>query len=385
MKFLRNELEALKEQGLQRSLRRHNDSPGRTIKMGGISCINFSSNNYLGLANHPELVLAAKNALVHGTGSSASRLVTGNLALHEQLESSLADFHTMPAARLFNSGYQANIGLLSCLSQKGDLIVSDALNHASMIDGCRLSKADLNIVPHRDLDSYESCLRNSKAKRTFLITEGVFSMDGDLAPLKELRTLCDRYGAFLIVDDVHALGVLGKKGAGLASQCGVIPDAIVGGLGKAFGSCGGYVAGSKELAEYLLHKARSFVFSTALPASVLAASLAAISIVKSEEGRARQGELQSRIEEMREGLSRLGRLGPGAGHSSIFPVLVGDSMEAVQLTQTLLEQGIFCQAIRPPTVPKGTARLRIALSSEHRAEDVRLFLHLLEQNASISG
>ncbi|MBL4636933.1 MAG: 8-amino-7-oxononanoate synthase [Kofleriaceae bacterium] len=371
MDFLKADLEQLAGLGLTRSLRRHDDRPGRLIEIDGNTVLNFSSNNYLGLANHPDIVAASKEALVCGTGSSASRLVTGNLALHQELESELADFHGVEAVRIFNSGYQANIGLIACIAGDGDLIVSDELNHASMIDGCRLSRAAVSVYQHCNVDSLRECFgRAGPVRRIFVLTESVFSMDGDCAPLEQLRAVCDEFGAFLVVDDVHSLGVFGAQGAGLCAELGVVPDALVGGLGKAFGSFGGYVAGSQLLSEFLLHKARSFVFSTGLPAAVLGASIAALRVIRSVEGQARRETLQKRISQFRLCLEPLGLLETNSGFSPIFPIVVGNSTTAMNLTELLLSEGVFCQAIRPPTVKEGTARLRVSLSSLHTEEDI---------------
>jgi len=378
MDFLKADLEQLALRGLTRSLRRHDDRPDRVIEINGKTVLNFSSNNYLGLANHPDIVSASKEALVCGTGSSASRLVTGNLGLHQDLESELADFHGVEAVRIFNSGYQANIGLIACIAGDGDLIVSDELNHASMIDGCRLSRAAVRVYKHCDVDSLRDCIQSAgPARRVFVLTESVFSMDGDCAPLEQLRAVCDETGAFLVVDDVHSLGVFGSQGAGLCAELGVVPDALVGGLGKAFGSFGGYVAGSHLLSEFLLHKARSFVFSTGLPAAVLGASIAALRVIRSVEGQARRESLHSRISQFRHGLEPLGLLESNSGFSPIFPIVVGDSKIAMDLTELLLAEGVFCQAIRPPTVKEGTARLRVSISAAHTEEDIDMLVSCL--------
>ncbi len=378
MSFIKETLAKLESDHLRRSLRRHDDDPGRTIQLGGKMLLNFSSNNYLGLAKHPELIRAAQNALSAGTGSTASRLVTGNLKLHEELEGEIAKLHDQPAARLFNSGYQANLGLISSMAGPEDVIVSDRLNHASVIDGCRLSRAKVLVAEHAQPDSFTRHLGESKsARHRFVVTDSVFSMDGDLAPLAALRELCDQHQAMLIVDEAHAVGVLGPRGAGICATIGIQPDALVGGLGKAFGSYGGYVAGASELSEFLLNRARSFVFSTALPPAVVAASLAAVRLLASEEGNTRRADLGARIEQFRGGLASLGLLEKGAGSSAIFPIIIGEANQAVEASTRLQKAGLFCLAIRPPTVEKKRSRLRIALSALHTAADVDLLLTAL--------
>lgn len=375
MTFIQDALTELEAEHLRRKLRQHDDRPGRRIEIAGASAINFSSNNYLGLASHPTLSAAAQAALVGGTSSTASRLVTGNLAVHEELESKLAALHQVPAVRLFNSGYQANLGLISSLAGPQDVIVSDRLNHASVIDGCRLSKAKILVAEHANPSSFCAQLQSAERhQRCFVVTDSVFSMDGDLAPLLELRALCDEYQAFLIVDEAHAVGALGPRGAGICARAGIIPDALVGGFGKAFGSYGGYVAGSAGLAEFLLNRARSFVFSTALPPAVVAASLAAVELTQGKEGDKLRSSLGARIGQLREGLDGLGLLEEGAGASPVFPVIIGEASEAVRWSNRLLETGVFCQAIRPPTVERGKSRLRVALSALHEPEDVELLL-----------
>jgi 8-amino-7-oxononanoate synthase len=380
MSFIKEMLAQLSEQHLRRTLTQHDDQPGRMITIEGKQVLNFSSNNYLGLALHPRLIEAARDALGGGTGSTASRLVTGNLALHEKLETGLAKLHGVSGARLFNSGYQANLGLISSLAGPEDLIVSDQLNHASVIDGCRLSRARVLVADHADLASFRRLLATSEAcRRRFVVTDSVFSMDGDLAPLVALRELCDEQDAMLIVDEAHAVGALGPNGAGICAALGVEADALVGGFGKAFGSYGGYVAGSSELCEYLLNRARSFVFSTALPPAVAAASLEALHLLTGEEGNSKRATLDQRITQLRNGLDDLNLLEAGAGQSSIFPIIAGKAETAIRASDSLRRAGVFCQAIRPPTVAQGRSRLRIALSALHTEADVdRLLTGLAE-------
>lgn len=380
MSFLRSELDSLQSQHLRRKMRAHSACPGRWIDIDGSRLLNFSSNNYLGLAGHEELARGAQLALASGCGSTASRLVTGNLELHEELEAVLAEFHDLEAVRLFGSGYQANLGLISCLANAEDLVVSDRLNHASIIDGIRLSRATCRISDHASLASARQALEDSsRFRRRFVVTDSVFSMDGDTPDLRGLRALCDEFDAFLIVDEAHAAACLGR-GAGLCAEQGVIPDALSSGLGKGFGSYGGYVAGSSDLVEYLMNRARSFVFSTALPPAVLGAGLSSVRIVASAEGDALRIALRDRIGQLREGLKALGKLEPGAGSTPIFPIVVGSAEDAMTLCGRLIAQGVFCQAIRPPTVQAGGSRLRIALSAAHTQEDVEALLAGLSAN-----
>lgn len=376
--FLEGELASLEAKHLLRSLRQHDDQPGRTITIDGRTCINFSANNYLGLGKDSELIAGAKRALVGGTGSTASRLVTGNLQLHEQLEGGLAEFHGCEAGRLFNSGYQANIGVLSSLTGEGDVIVADRLNHASMIDGCRLSRAQVRVAEHAELTSFDELLSKAKnARRRFVVTDSVFSMDGDLAPLVGLRDLCNHHDASLIVDEAHGVGVLGR-GRGACAELNVRPDVLVGAMGKAFGSFGAYVVGSRSLCDFLLNRARSFVFSTALPPAVLGACLAALDVLVGQRGIELQATLASNIDQMRLGLQARGLLEANCGHSAIFPLVVGDEVSALDWSKALLSAGFFCQPIRPPTVPIGTSRLRIALSALHTRDDLTSLLKTID-------
>lgn len=379
MSFLEEELEAMEARHLRRTLRVHAECPGRTIRVDGKEVLNFSSNNYLGLAGDDRVAEGARLALAAGSGSTASRLVTGNLDLHEKLEEQIAELHQLPAARLFGSGYQANVGLISSLADSRDLIISDRLNHASIIDGIRLSKATCRIADHTSVASVRTHLRDSaEYRRRFVITDSVFSMDGDSPDLPALRQLCDEFDAFFIVDEAHATGCLGA-GRGLCVETGILPDAVTGGMGKAFGSYGGYVAGSEALVEYLLNRARSFVFSTALPPAVLGASLESLALIRGAEGIALRSKLAERISQLREGLLEIGRLEAGAGWTPIFPFVAGSSEMAMELGEGLLAEGLYCQAIRPPTVEPGKARLRIALSALHTAEDIERLLSALRQ------
>ncbi len=377
---LRKELRELERVGRRRGLRRITGAQGPVITLGGAQVINFSSNNYLDLAAHPTVVAAAAQALSRaGVGAGASRLVVGNENEHEALEAELAAWHEAGATRLFNSGYNANVGVLTALVGPDDVVVSDSLNHASIIDGVRLSRAKVEIYPHADVGVAAAALeRHKHARRRLLVTDSVFSMDGDCAPLAELAGVAEANEAWLVIDEAHATGVLGA-GRGLSAQVGVQPAVHVGTLGKALGSFGAYVAGSEELAEVLLNRARSLIFTTALPPAIVAASRAALAIAGSLEGAQRRAQLVVLQARFAAGLSGIGLLVPGAGKTPIFPVVVGDDRRVMACCEELLAAGVFAQGIRPPTVPEGTARLRFALMSSHTPEQLDLALEVLER------
>ncbi len=361
-----SELATLAAQGLRRRMRPV-DSPQRAeITVDGRNAINFSSNNYLGLADHPVLTEAATQALDRaGFGAGASRLIAGNLAVHRALETRIARWKKTEAALLFNSGYQANVGLVSALAGPEDVIFSDALNHASLIDGCRLSRARLEVFRHLDMEDLAARLRAAPpARRRLILSDSVFSMDGDRAPLARLCELAAAHGALLVIDDAHAIGVLGQDGIGLAAVPGV--HLQMGTLGKALGGFGAYVAGPQPIIELLANRARSFVFTTALPVPVVAAAHAAIDWLPSDEGRTRRERLAAVADRFHRGLAEL-RLTVPASASHIVPLRVvdGDPRRAMQASDALLSRGVFAQGIRPPTVPPGTARIRFALMATH--------------------
>lgn len=370
---LGDELERLASLGQRRELRRWVGPHGPRIELGGRSMASFSSNNYLGLAGDPALSAAAGGALGEaGLGAAASRLIAGNHAEHEALEAELAAFHRTEAALLFNSGFQANLGIVPALVGRGDLILSDRLNHASLIDGCRLSRAAVEVYPHLDVAVLERILRARRpaARRALVVTESVFSMDGDRAPLAELAEVCGRNAAWLMVDEAHAVAALGPGGQGIAAELGVVPDVLVGTLGKGFGSFGAYVAGSQVLRQLLIHRARSFVFTTALPPAVAAASRASVALVAGPEGERRRGRLAGHIERFATALGEARLLAPGAGRSAIFPVILGDERRTMEAASRLAELGFHVQGIRPPTVPSGSSRLRISLMATHGEDQV---------------
>jgi 8-amino-7-oxononanoate synthase len=321
-------------------------------------CPSFCSNDYLGLATRP----APPNA----AGAGGSRLVSGERAEHVRLERAAAEFVGLPAALVFASGYAANLGLLSALARPGDLVVSDALNHASIIDGIRVSRARVAIVPHLATDAVERALRERGPGRAFVVTESYFSMDADSPDLAELRRVCDVHGAALVVDEAHALGVLGPEGRGLCARDGVQPDALVGTFGKAFGAAGAFVAGCPTLTAWLWNRARSFVFSTGLSPAIAAAALAGIHAAKEEP--ARRERVLAAAMRLRASLQRCG-VRP-LGHGPIIPWVVGESARAMQIAGALASRGIDARAIRPPSVPAGGARIRLTVTAAHSDDDV---------------
>ena len=340
---------------------------GPHITVDGNAVINAASNDYLALAGDPRIARAAAMALgEYGVGAGASRLILGNHRRHVALEQAIADWLRCAGVRLFNSGYAANIGVLTSLLRSGDVVFSDALNHASIIDGCRLSRADVAVFPHLDLEALEQQLKARTGRRRIVVSETLFSMDGDIADVAELADLCHRHDAALILDEAHAIGVWGPEGRGIAAEAGITPDVLIGTCGKALGSFGAFVATSASIAALLWNRARSFVFSTALPPMVPASVQAAIEIVRSTDGDERRRNLVARAQQLRERLPGIG----GAPTSAIAPLIVGDDQRVMQVSSALLEERVFIQGIRPPTVPEGTARLRISLSAGHSAGDI---------------
>ncbi len=344
---------------------------GPRITINGRSLLLMCSNDYLGLTQHPALKEAALSAMEqYGCGAGASRLVSGTSLIHHELEQQLSQFKKTEAAVLFNSGYAANTGAIPALTQEGDAVFSDSLNHASIIDGCRLSKASLHVYSHKDMNHLEELLRNCRhARRKLVVTDGVFSMDGDIAPLPDLVALADKYNALLMVDDAHATGVLGKNGRGTGEHFGLegrIPIQM-GTLGKALGSCGAYIAGNKDLIDVLINRSRSYIYSTALPPAVCAASLAALKIVNNDP--ARKEKLWHNRERLTAGLRSL-RIDVGSSETPILPLMIGDSEKAIAAAAGLFEAGIFATAIRPPTVPEGTSRIRMTLTASFSDQDI---------------
>lgn len=368
-RWAEEELAELERRGLRRRLEPLASPQGPVIRMGEEELINFSSNDYLSLAGDRRLVEAAKAALErHGVGSGASRLLVGDSTAHRALEARLAAFERTEAALLFNNGYAANVGILSALLSEGDAVFSDALNHASLVDGCRLSRARVMVYPHRDAGVLADLLASVPGRRRLVCTDAVFSMDGDRAPLAELVELCRRHGAALLVDEAHGTGVLGARGAGLVEELGLEGevDLRMGTLGKALGTYGAYVACSARVAELLLNRARSLIFSTSLPPALCAAARAAVDVVESEP--ARRARLWRNIRRFSDGLRRLGL--PAEPASAIFPVVLGEPERALAASRALRAEGLLVKATRPPAVPPGTSRLRFALSAGHSDEHV---------------
>ena len=341
------------------------------ITLDGRQCIDFCSNDYLGLSAHPEVVAAFVDAArIHGVGARASHLVTGHQAEHEALEQEFAVYTGRERALVFSTGYMANLGLVRALARRGAAVFGDELNHASLIDAGRLSGATLDRYPHADVTALERQLAGNSPGARFVLTDGVFSMDGDLAPLPALAATCRRQGAFLAVDDAHGLGVIGDSGRGSLEHFGLSPaevPALVGTFGKAFGTFGAFVAGSEELIETLIQRARTYIYTTAVPPAVAAATRAALSVSIAEPWR--RERVLALTRRFRELASAAGiRLGPS--QTPIQPILLGSADSAMQASNALLERGFFVAAIRPPTVPADTSRLRVTLSAAHRDADV---------------
>lgn len=365
------DLDRVRAAGLERRLRRIESEQGPAVTIDGKRYLLFCSNNYLGLATHPDVVAAAHAALArYGASAVSSRLISGHMAAHAELEETIARWKRVEAALVFSTGYQANVGVLTALLGPDDVVLSDELNHASIIDGCRLSRARIAVYRHNDLEHLSARLAETAgARRRLVVTESIFSMDGDRAPLGEIAGLCERFGAWLMVDEAHAAGVFGPRGAGLAAESGVSErvGVHVGTLGKALGSFGAYVAGSRRLIDLLVNRARPFIFTTGLPPASAAAARAAIEVVEREPERARG--LLDRAARLGGELRAAGLTVPHVD-SQILPVLIGEAERAVAVGARLLEEGVYVAAIRPPTVPPGTSRLRVSLMATHTDADI---------------
>lgn len=369
MDFIKEELEEIKERGLYRSLRLIEGEQGPEVDLEGRRVVMLCSNNYLGLANHPRLKEAAVEAVKkYGCGSGASRLISGNMELHQELERRIAGFKHTEAALVFSSGYLCNIGVLGSLMGEGDVILSDEFNHASIIDGCHFSRARVKVYPHSDLNALEGELKGLKGyRRKLIVTDGVFSMDGDLAPLPGIVELAKKYKAMTMIDEAHATGVMGENGRGCVEYFGLEGqiDIQMGTLSKALGSLGAYIAGKKELIDFLINRARSFIYTTALPPPVCAAAIAAIEIVTQDH------RLRNRLWEnakfLREGLSSMG-LSVGNSETPIIPIIIGESSTTMKAYEILLQYGVYVQGIRPPTVPVGSSRIRTTVMATHNRE-----------------
>ena len=364
-------LEELRESGLHRRLRMVESPQGPQVLLDGKAVMLLCSNDYLGLADHAQVRCAASDAAMHwGAGAGASRLVSGSMTVHAELERRLAEFKGKPSALLFGSGYLANTGVVSALAGRDEVVLSDELNHASIIDGCRLSRAETFVYRHRDTEHLEWGLRKARDRAALIVTDGVFSMDGDVAPLAELAELADRHGCRLMVDEAHATGCLGPGGRGSVAAAGLSDevDVVMGTLGKALGSYGAYVCGNRELTEYLVNVCRPFIFSTALPPSVVLGAQRALELIQQRPGRIER--LHANADELRQGLREEG-LEVSDSQTQIVPLVVGDAEAAMALCEGALDRGVFAQAIRPPTVPSGTSRLRMTTMATHRVKDLR--------------
>jgi glycine C-acetyltransferase/8-amino-7-oxononanoate synthase len=363
-------LEELRDRGLHRRLRLISGPQGPRVTLDGHPVLLLCSNNYLGLADHPRVRGAAAEAAMRwGAGAGASRLISGNMQPHRHLEERLAEFKGQESALLFGSGYLANTGTIAALAGQGEVVFSDELNHASIIDGCRLSRAETFVYRHGDVEHLARGLRESGERASLIVTDGVFSMDGDLAPLPELAELARRHRCRLMVDEAHATGALGPGGRGSVAAAGLGDevDVVMGTLGKALGSYGAYVCASRELTEYLVNAARPFVFSTALPPPVVAASLAALELLESHPHKVER--LAANAATLRAALAAEG-LAVGTSATQIVPVPVGDASRTMELCERVLERGVFAQGIRPPTVPEGSSRLRFTVMATHRAGEL---------------
>jgi len=380
MKYISDELSKIKESGLYRELKAVENAQDTRIDIEGKTYLSFCSNNYLGLANHPSVIEAVKKAVdEYGWGACASRLVSGNMTLHEALEKEISRFKRKDAAIVFPTGYMANLGVISSLVSGGDLVISDKLNHASIIDGCRLSGADFRVYAHCNMEKLETILKKtSKYNRKLIVTDSVFSMDGDLAPLPDIVRIAKEYNAMVMVDEAHGTGVFGENGRGVVEYFNLDNevDVVMGTLSKAIGSLGGYVCGDDDLISYLRNKARPFMYTTALPPAVCAASIASINLI--QEDPSLREALWNNVRCIKERLESLG-IDMISSQSQIIPLLIGDTQKAVDISKLLYERGILIPAIRPPTVPANSSRLRMTVMSSHTQADLESLFNSLRE------
>jgi glycine C-acetyltransferase/8-amino-7-oxononanoate synthase len=385
MSDIADQLEELRERGLYRRLRLVSGPQGPRVTLDGQPVLLLCSNDYLGLANHPRVRGAAADAASQwGAGAGASRLISGNMQPHGRLEQRLAKFKGYESALLFGSGYLANTGTIAALAGRGEVVFSDELNHASIIDGCRLSRAETFVYRHGDIEHLAWGLGEAAGRGSLIVTDGVFSMDGDIAPLEQLLELSRRHRCRLMVDEAHATGALGPGGRGSVAAAGLSGevDLVVGTLGKALGSYGAYVCAGRELTDYLLNTARSFVFSTAPPPPAIGAGLAALELLESHPDRVER--LRANASTLRAALGAE-ELEVGSSETQIVPVEVGDATRTMELSERLLEHGVFAQGIRPPTVPKGSSRLRLTVMSTHRGDELKQAAKLVGATARELG
>jgi len=379
--YLTEELEKLREQKLYQKLRVLETGQVPVARFDGKEVINLSSNNYLGLTTHPRLKQRALEAIEKfGVGSGAVRTIAGTMTLHMELEEKIAKFKHVEASVVFQSGFTANAGTVQAILGRDDVIVSDELNHASIIDGCRLSRAEIKVFPHKDVEACEKTLKELEGRkcRKLLITDGVFSMDGDIAPLPQLVALAEKYGCIMMVDDAHASGVLGRNGRGTVDHYNLHGrvDIQVGTLSKAIGALGGYVCSTRNTIEFLYHRARPFLFSTSHPPSVAATCIAAFEVLEEQPQLTEQLWANTRF--FKQGLKRLG-FNTGVSETPITPVIVGEAAVAHELSRELFSAGVFAQSIGYPTVPHGKARIRTIVTATHTQGELSLALEILEK------
>ena len=378
-------LDDLRDRGLFRRLRVVSGPQGPRVVLDGTPVLLLCSNNYLGLADHPRVREAAADAAMRfGVGAGASRLVSGTMRIHEKLERRLSAFKGSPAALLFGSGYLANVGVVSALAGEGDVVFSDELNHASIIDGCRLSRAETFVYRHSDPDHLAWGLRQAGERAALIVTDSVFSMDGDVAPLAELADLAREHGVRLAVDEAHGVGCVGPGGRGAVHEAGVEGevDVVIGTLGKALGAYGAYVTCSEEISQLLVNTSRPFIFSTAPPPPAVAGALAALELL-SEEPR-RVDRLAANAEALRDELAREG-FDVSGSTTQIVPLVIGEAEQAMRICELAIERGVFAQAIRPPTVAEGTSRLRLAVMATHDRDELREAARVLGRAALQAG
>jgi 8-amino-7-oxononanoate synthase len=371
----------LRDEGLYRRMRLISGPQGPRVLLDGKPVLLLCSNNYLGLADHPRVRQAAADAAMRwGVGAGASRLVSGNMTIHRRLEERLAEFERAPRCVLFGSGYLANVGVVSALADEGEVVFSDELNHASLVDGCRLAKARTFVYRHRDTEHLEWGLAQAEGRGSLVVTDGVFSMDGSLAPLPEIVELARRHDARVVVDEAHATGAVGPGGRGAVAAAGLEDevDVVVGTLGKALGAYGAYVCCDRTMARWLVNTARTLVYSTGLPPPVAAAALAAVELLASEPRLVERLERNATV--LRESLADRG-VSTGSSRTQILPLVVGGPEETLAASRRALEHGIFAQAIRPPTVPEGTSRLRLSVMASHRRSELRAAARTLAEVA----
>ena len=378
MKYISDELERIEKSGLYRELNIVESAQGTHLEIKGKTYLSFCSNNYLGIANNPLVIKAVKDAVgKYGWGVGASRLVSGNMRLHEVLEGEISKFKGKEASIVFPTGYMANIGAISSLVSKGDLVICDKLNHASIIDGCRLSGADFRVYPHCDMKKLENILKKAtKYSRKLIVTDTVFSMDGDIAPLPDIVRIAHKYKAMVMADEAHGTGVFGKRGGGVVEHFNLSKkvDIVMGTLSKAVGSLGGYVTGGTDLINFLRNKARPFMYTTALPPAVCAASIAGINLI--QENPSLRTSLWNNVRYLKKELELL-NFNVIPSESPIIPIMIGDAKKAVDMSKLLYKKGILIPAIRPPTVPARSSRLRMTVMSTHTRKDLERLLEVL--------